>query len=133
MLCWSFVFFPLVQTQSIVAIYIAASGMGVALSATFAAQSALFSELFPTHLRYSDASLAYQVGAILGAGIAPFVAMALLGYSGTIYSVVIYMVAISAISLICVLMLKETSQTDLADPELGGSEDHRRMSLNVSK
>ncbi|WP_240793273.1 MFS transporter [Arthrobacter crystallopoietes] len=119
LLCWSVVFLPLIMTGSIVAIYIASCGMGVALSATFAAQSALFAELFPTHLRYSGASLAYQVGAILGGGIAPFIATALLGSTGSIYPVVGYMMAISAVSLICVTRLKETSQRDLADPMLG--------------
>jgi len=119
MLCWSVVFLPLIKTESLVAIFIASCGMGIALSATFAAQSALFAELFPTHLRYSGASLAYQVGAILGGGIAPFIATALLGYTGTIYTVAAYMIAISIISLVCVVKLKETSQNDLADPTLG--------------
>ena len=43
-------------------------------AATVGPQSALFAELFPAHVRYSGASLGYQIGAILGGGIAPFIA-----------------------------------------------------------
>lgn len=68
-------------------------------------------------MRYSAASLAYQVGAILGGGIAPFIATLLLD-TGTILSVVAYMVGICVLSLVCVLCLRETRHNSLADPEI---------------
>ena len=67
-------FFTLIDTASIPVMLGAMLALAFVLGATVGPQSALFAELFPAHVRYSGASLGYQVGAILGGGIAPFMA-----------------------------------------------------------
>ncbi|WP_241357208.1 MFS transporter, partial [Escherichia coli] len=39
---------------------------------TFAPMGALLPEIFPTHVRYTGASAAYNLGGILGASVAPY-------------------------------------------------------------
>lgn len=62
------VFFPLIDTASIPVMLLAMIVMAAVLGTTAGPQSALFAELFPAHIRYSGASLGYQIGAILGGG-----------------------------------------------------------------
>ena len=57
--------------------------LAFALGCSAGPQSALFAELFPAHIRYSGASLGYQIGAILGGGLAPIIATALYAEFGT--------------------------------------------------
>jgi MFS family permease len=79
--------------------------MAFVLGCTVGPQSALFAELFPAHVRYSGATLGYQVGAILGGGIAPFVATALFAQFGSSSAITAYFVFLSLVSLTCTLVL----------------------------
>ena len=89
------VFFPLIDTASVPVMLVAMLLMAFVLGCTVGPQSALFAELFPAHVRYSGASLGYQVGAILGGGIAPFMATALYARYGTSTAITAYFVVIS--------------------------------------
>ena len=86
-------FFTLIDTGSIPVMLAAMLLMAFVLGCTVGPQSALFAELFPAHVRYSGASLGYQVGAILGGGIAPFVATALYAEFGISTAITAYFVA----------------------------------------
>jgi MFS family permease len=75
-------------------------------------QAAFFTELFSTEVRYSGASLGYQIGAILGGAFAPTIATIL----WTEYDIVwvsAYIALASVLALISVMMLTETYQTNL--------------------
>jgi metabolite-proton symporter len=76
-------------------------------SLTYGPQPALFAELFSTELRYSGASLGYQLGAILGGGFAPMVATALVARFHSSRPIAAYLAALYAISFISVLLLSE--------------------------
>lgn len=102
---WSLAFFPLLETGTIPGV---AAAIGVALcfvALMYGPQAALFAELFPTELRYSGASLGYQVGVLLGGGFAPMIATALFAYYGSSLSVAVYLAASCLISLVCVTWL----------------------------
>jgi metabolite-proton symporter len=101
----SAVFFTLVDTASIPVMLVAMLALAFVLGCTVGPQSALFAELFPAHVRYSGASLGYQVGAILGGGIAPLLATWLYAEFGTTVAVSVYFVVVSTISLTCTLVL----------------------------
>ena len=60
-------------------------------------------------MRYSGASFAYAVGAVLGGGFAPLVAQALIGATGTSLSVSVYMVIVCLVTLAAVLAMREGS------------------------
>jgi metabolite-proton symporter len=79
---------------------------------TFAPMGALLPELFPTAVRYTGAGLAYNIGGILGASIAPYVAQ-LLATRGGLSWVGGYVSVAAAISLIGVLCMRETRGCEL--------------------
>jgi MFS family permease len=101
----SAVFFTLLDTASIPVMLVAMLALAFVLGCTVGPQSALFAELFPAHVRYSGASLGYQVGAILGGGIAPLLATWLYAEFGTTLAISAYFVTVSAISLACTFVL----------------------------
>jgi len=79
---------------------------------TFAPMGALLPEIFPTHVRYTGASAAYNLGGILGASVAPYIAQKLADTGGLSW-VGGYVSAAALISLIAVLCLKETRDREL--------------------
>ncbi|WAM13530.1 MFS transporter [Rhodococcus sp. JS3073] len=105
------VFFPLIDTASIPVMLLAMIVMAAVLGTTAGPQSALFAELFPAHIRYSGASLGYQIGAILGGGLAPFMATWLFGAFGSSTAITAYFVVIAVVSLVSILLLPETNTT----------------------
>jgi len=101
----SAVFFPLIDTASLPVMLVAMLALAFVLGCTVGPQSAVFAELFPAHLRYSGASLGYQVGAILGGGFAPFLATWLYAWFGTTLAISAYFVVASLVSLTCAVVL----------------------------
>ncbi|TCP47234.1 metabolite-proton symporter [Tamaricihabitans halophyticus] len=75
--------------------------------------AAIYSELFDTRVRYSGASLSYQLAAILGGGIAPTICTALLAWAGSYWAVSVYIIVLNVISLVCVRLLPETYRGSL--------------------
>ncbi len=76
---------------------------------TFAPLGALLPELFPTRVRYTGASSAYNLGGILGASLAPFLAQLLLERGGLAW-VGYYVTAAAVISFLAVLTMPEPSR-----------------------
>ena len=82
------------------------------MGATFAPMGALLPELFPTAVRYTGAGTAYNLGGILGASLAPYIAQQLVLHGGLSW-VGGYISAAAAISLLATLMLRETRDNEL--------------------
>jgi metabolite-proton symporter len=112
LLVWSFPFFLLLDTASLPAMLLAVAVLGVGLGLTYGPQAAAYAELFPAPVRYSGASFAYAVGAVVGGGFAPLVAQALVGATGTSLSVSVYMVVVCLVTLAAVLALREGSAAE---------------------
>ena len=111
---WAFYIFPLVDTGNFQLIVLAIAGGLVFLAMMYGPQAAFFTELFSTEVRYSGATLGYQIGAIIGGAFAPSIAIVLwMEYS--IIWVSVYISVASLLSLISVYMLTETYQSDLSD------------------
>ena len=109
----SLVFFPLVDTRSIPLAALAVSFMLVVQGMYIGPQAAVFAELFPAAFRYSGASLSITLGTLLGGAITPLVAETLYSTFGSSLAITIYAVALSVISWLCALGLKETVKTEL--------------------
>lgn len=77
------------------------------MGATFAPMGALLPELFPSALRYTGAGTAYNLGGILGASFAPYIAQRLVSAGGLAW-VGGYVSTAAAISLAAVWMMTET-------------------------
>ena len=83
------------------------------MGATFAPMGALLPELFPTAVRYTGAGAAYNLGGILGASLAPYIAQQLVLHGGLAW-VGGYISAAAAISVLAVLAMRETRDRELA-------------------
>jgi MHS family shikimate/dehydroshikimate transporter-like MFS transporter len=70
-----------------------------------------YSELFPTRLRYSGASLGFQIGAALSGGLTPFIAAALVAWSGgATWPVSVYLIACALLTAFAAIMAPETAR-----------------------
>lgn len=86
--------------------------MNIGHDLMYGPQAAYFSELFGTHVRYSGASLAYQLTSVFAGGLAPFVATLLLARSGA-NAVAWYMVGCCLITVIATWYAPETHRRAL--------------------
>jgi MFS family permease len=111
---WGFALFPLIDTGSAEAIVLAVSLGLVFLGMQYGPQAAFFTELFSTEVRYSGASLGYQLGAIVGGALAPTIAVLLWNQYG-IFFVSLYIAAAAVLTLLSLSMLTETQGRDLTD------------------
>ena len=109
---WAFALFPLIDTGSFYLVILGVSGGLMFLGMMYGPQAAFFAELFSTDVRYSGASLGYQIGAIIGGAFAPTIAT-LLWKNYDIFWVSVYIAFASLASLLSVYFLPETYQKDL--------------------
>ena len=112
---WAFAFFPLIETRSPVLITVAILVAVTLNGLMYGPQAALFGELFRTRVRYSGASLGYQIGSMFGGGLAPLVAMAILQHFHSTFGVSLYMAAASAVTIVSMMLLGNRRVGDLSE------------------
>ncbi|HIW92148.1 MAG TPA: MHS family MFS transporter [Candidatus Corynebacterium avicola] len=78
----------------------------------FGPMSAVLPEMFPTKVRYTGSGISYNVASILGAAVAPFIAVALSTSYGP-WAVGVYLGVVTLISLIAIRIMRETRDADL--------------------
>jgi metabolite-proton symporter len=106
---WSlFAFWPLVDSGNPGLLVLALVVAQLFLSMMYGPQAAFYSEIFTTKVRYSGASMGYQIGSVFGGALAPIIATALLAATGTSFSVGAYMAVVCAITGVCAFLLSET-------------------------
>jgi MFS family permease len=110
---WIFVFFELLDTGRLALIILAAVVALFFHAAMYGPQASFIAEMFPTRVRYSGASMGYQLAGILGGALAPIVSVALLDRYDTSVVVSVYVVAMLVVTTVCVLLAPETSRVDL--------------------
>lgn len=121
---WGFALFPLIDTRSFVWITVGIGVGQVFVAMMYGPQAAFFAEMFSTKVRYSGASLGYQLGAILGGAFAPIIATALLAKFDSTLGISIYIAVACAISFASVLWMTETYRVNLQEPSATGSRVH---------
>ena len=109
---WAFAIFPLVDTGNFWLIVLAVTFGLSFLAMMYGPQAAFFTELFSTEVRYSGATLGYQLGAIAGGAFAPTIA-AKLWTDFDIFWVSVYIAIASILTLLSVMSLTETYKIDL--------------------
>jgi MFS transporter, MHS family, shikimate and dehydroshikimate transport protein len=124
-LLFSFPFFWLMDTALPVVVWLAiVVGLVIGHDPMYGPQAAYFSELFGTRVRYSGASLGYQLASIVGGGISPLIATALLALTGgDPWPVAVYMVLLSLVTIVSVYLASETFQVDIS----GERPEERRL------
>jgi metabolite-proton symporter len=81
----------------------------------YSVQAALIPELFGTRVRYTGASIGYQLAAPIAGGLSPVVAIWLVQtFPGQFWPLAQYVILVSVVSLACVRGLAETSRKDLS-------------------
>jgi metabolite-proton symporter len=110
---WAFAFFALLDTKSFWVITLAVTVGLVLHGAMYGPQAAFFSELFGTRVRYSGASIGYQLASIAAGALAPIIAVALLGGLHSTVPISLYMAGMCVITIIAVLLARETRGASL--------------------
>ena len=110
----AFPFFMLMDTRNPLLMGLAMCLLALSLAAMYSPIAAMLSELFPTRVRYTGNSLAYQVGTLFGGAFVPVIASTLYQVSGTSMAISAYIFVSVLIGLIAVRFVPETSRISLA-------------------
>ena len=111
-ICLSFpVFWMIATREPIIVVSAFVVGMSVGHGIMYGVQASFLSEMFPPKLRYSGASLGYQIAAPLGGGLVPLAAAAIVGMSGATWAVSLLMIGIASVTIVAVLFAPETTPT----------------------
>ncbi|AZS36083.1 Inner membrane metabolite transport protein YhjE [Microbacterium lemovicicum] len=89
----------------------------VLMGATFGPMGAVLPELFPTNVRYTGSAISYNVASILGAALAPIVALWLWSLSGDGNPVLVglYLSAMGVLTMIALILSPETKDVDFEE------------------
>ncbi|GLY69525.1 MFS transporter [Amycolatopsis taiwanensis] len=110
---FAFPFFWLLDTRSAVVIWLAMVIGMIGHDMMYGPQAAYFSELFDAKVRYSGASLGYQLSSLIAGGFAPVIAVALLGVAGGHHwPIATYMIVVGVISVVALALAPETHRGD---------------------
>jgi MFS family permease len=95
---WAFPMWQLVDTASFPLIVLANAVAATCLSVMYGPQAALFAEMFSAEVRYSGASLGYQIASVVG-GLAPVIMVLLVDRTHTSASIAAYVVLLAVLAL----------------------------------
>lgn len=107
--------YALVDTGSVPLLILAMMLGQVVQSAMFAPLGALLSEMFGTSVRYTGASMGYQLAALIGGGFTPLIASALLAGGPTSVPLIILAMCCGLVTIVAIYRIEETSGQDLRD------------------
>jgi MFS transporter, MHS family, shikimate and dehydroshikimate transport protein len=110
-ICLSFPIFWAIATRDPIIVVLAfVIGMSVGHGIMYGVQASFLSEMFPSNLRYSGASLGYQIAAPIGGGLVPLAAAAIVGLThGATWPVSLLMIFIASLTVLAVLAARETA------------------------
>jgi metabolite-proton symporter len=111
---FGFIYFAMLGTGSHVIIFIAIILSLVPHDMLYGPQAALIAESFPGRLRYSGASLGYQLASIIAGGPAPLIATWLFGTYKTPTAIAIYIAACAVITLIATVLMTDYTGKDIS-------------------
>jgi metabolite-proton symporter len=120
---WSFAFFRLLDTRSWTLFAVAAMVGLLFHAAMYGPQGAFFSELFGTGVRYTGASIGYQLASVFAGSLAPIIAVALLSRYGSSLPISLYMLGTAVITIVARSASPETARSDLT--QVGASAKAR--------
>ncbi len=117
---FAFPFFWLVETArpgSMVFAVVVALVAGHA--AMYGPQASFFSELFGTRVRYSGASLGYQLASVIAGGLSPLIATGLLRRTGASWPISLFIAGMAMVTTLSVYLAAETAHGEIAgEPDI---------------
>src|SRR4051812_28288279 len=111
---FGFVYFGLLDTMNPVVIFIMVAISLIPVMNLYGPEAALIAEAFSPRLRYSGASLGYQLASIIAGGPAPFIATWLVATYHSSLPVAIYILVVSVIGLIATALLPDYTNQDIS-------------------
>ena len=116
---WGFVYYALLDTKVPGLIFLAVSLSIVPIMTMYGPQAALIAESFAPRLRYSGASLGYQLASIIAGGPAPMIATALFAAYHSSLAISLYILLCSFITIIAVSLLTDYTGKDISQAHEG--------------
>jgi metabolite-proton symporter len=110
---FGFIYFAMLNTGSLAVIFIAIVLSLIPHDMMYGPQAALIAESFTGRLRYSGASLGYQLASVIAGGPAPLIATWLYGTYGTPYAIAGYIAVCAVLTLIAVSMMTDYTGKDI--------------------
>jgi MFS family permease len=111
---FTFVYFAMLDTKSPTLIFIAVSLSFIPVMTMYGPEAALIAEAFTPRLRYSGASIGYQLASIIAGGPAPFISTWLFATYGSTFPIGIYVVICAVISIGATLMLPDYTNKEIS-------------------
>jgi MFS family permease len=111
---WGFVYFGMLDTKVAAVVFIAIALSLVSHNIQYGPQAAMIAESFPPQLRYSGASIGYQLASVFAGGPAPLIATALYGAYKSGFAVGVYILLCAIITLVAVGLMRERAGTDIS-------------------
>jgi MFS family permease len=111
---FGFLYFGMVDTAVPSAVFIAIVLSLIPHDMQYGPQAALIAESFTPRLRYSGASLGYQLASLIAGGPAPLIATALFAAYHTGYAIAIYIAVCAAISLVSAAFMPDYTGKDIS-------------------
>jgi MFS family permease len=110
---FGFVYFGLLDTRIAALVFIAIAISLIPHDMQYGPQAAMIAESFPGPLRYSGASIGYQLSSVFAGGPAPLIATALFGAYKSGYAVAGYILVCAIITLIAAALMRERARVDV--------------------
>jgi metabolite-proton symporter len=112
---FGFIYFAMVDTANPTIVFLAIVLSLIPHDLQYGPQAALIAEAFTPRLRYSGASLGYQLASIIAGGPAPLIATALFAAYKSGYAVAVYIALCAVVSLISTAMMPDYTGKDISD------------------
>ena len=116
-LIYAFIYFGLLNTAVPVLVVLAIVLSIQPHDMLYGPQAAFIAESFSTKLRYSGASLGYQLASVIAGGPAPLIAGALLAITGSGYAIAAYIAFNAVCTIIATAMMKDRTHDDIEAEE----------------
>jgi MFS family permease len=111
---FTFAYFALLDTKVPQLVFLAVSLSFIPIMTMYGAEAALIAEAFTPRLRYSGASLGYQLASIIAGGPAPFIAAWLFATYHSAFPIGLYVCVCAAISICAALLLPDQTNKDIS-------------------
>jgi MFS family permease len=111
---FTFVYFAMLDTKMPLMIFIAVGLSFIPVMTMYGPEAALIAEAFTPRLRYSGASIGYQLASIIAGGPAPFISTWLFATYHSTFPIGIYVVICAIISIVTTLMLPDYTNKEIS-------------------
>jgi MFS family permease len=112
---YAFAYFAHLNTRSPLLVFLAIAVSLIPHDLMYGPQAALIAETFQGRLRYSGASLGYQLASVFAGGPAPLIATALLARYNSGYAIALYLTACAVISFVATVYMTDRTNRGIED------------------